>query len=409
MSLTYKDLQDEIKRRATRNQGGTQFDVSTKNAINMAYLRVCREAHWRQLRRKTTLETITTYTTGSGGGTFTNDSKSISVTGATWLTDDIQPGRRISLQGSSKTFTIETITSETEATIDIAYDGTTISGTGTYSILGQEEYSLPTQTTSRIFLWHEGFGYPYRMRYLSDQEFYNTGVDNTTEAIPTHYRMWSEQMLDKQVKAASVISLSSSDTSDTSIPITVFGEVSGLPDSEVINTNATDGTTSVSGSKSFTKVDRVIKGASTAGRITVTANSGNTTVVTLPTGDTTAGLLYRKVQLYPLPDRVMPINVFYYIDPVRLVNDNEVHVLGQDFDESIMLLATAKIKYDQNQKEGESYIKLYKDEIRNLKKINADKIDATHSLRPAGSSVRDYLVHPHLSARQYGSNFGVRV
>ena len=30
----FKDIQDEIKRRATRDQGGTQFDTGIKNVAN---------------------------------------------------------------------------------------------------------------------------------------------------------------------------------------------------------------------------------------------------------------------------------------------------------------------------------------------------------------------------------------
>ena len=121
MAFTYSDLQNEVKRRATRDQSGTDFDTAIKNIINTSLFRVCREAKWRQLRRTTYFETVTTYTEGSGGGTFTNDSKDVEIVGATFLTDNIQPGRRISLQGDSNVFTIRTITSETELTLDKVY------------------------------------------------------------------------------------------------------------------------------------------------------------------------------------------------------------------------------------------------------------------------------------------------
>ena len=32
--MTFKDLQDEVKRRATMNEGGTQFNTAIKNIIN---------------------------------------------------------------------------------------------------------------------------------------------------------------------------------------------------------------------------------------------------------------------------------------------------------------------------------------------------------------------------------------
>ena len=142
MTITFSDLQAEVARRATRDQSGTQFDTAIKNGINSSLFRVAREALWRQLRRKTTFDTIIKYNSGSGGGTFTKDSKSITVVGATFLTDNIAVGRRINLQGSSKNYTIATITGETTLTLDQNYTGTTISGSGTYSILAQEEYNM---------------------------------------------------------------------------------------------------------------------------------------------------------------------------------------------------------------------------------------------------------------------------
>ena len=192
MSLTYKDLQDEVKRRATKEQGGTQFDTAVKNIINTSLFRTSRDSLWRPLRRKGSFDTITTYTTGSGGGTFTNVSKSITMVGATFLTDDIAIGRRISLQGSNITYNIKTITGETTLTIDQDYPSTTISGTGTYSILPQEEYNVPVQSSHRLFMWHEQYGYPFRMSFITDQDFISHGLFNTTTSIPEAYRMGGE-------------------------------------------------------------------------------------------------------------------------------------------------------------------------------------------------------------------------
>ena len=66
MLYTFKDLQDEVKRRATRDQSGTTFDVAIKNIINTSLFRIGREALWRSLRRKGIVTTVTSYTTGSG-------------------------------------------------------------------------------------------------------------------------------------------------------------------------------------------------------------------------------------------------------------------------------------------------------------------------------------------------------
>ena len=302
MALTYKTIQDEVKRRATLDQSGTQFNTAVKNIINTSLFRIAREALWRPLRRRTTFDTVATYTTGSGGGTFTNASKSITMTSATFITDNIDVGRRIKFQGDSTVFTIKTITSETALTIDQNYTGTTISGTGTYSILGQEEYNLPVQTSHRVFMWHESFGHPLMLHYITDQDFFGFSVSNTSESTPIGYRMWREDMVDEQLLEASTITISSSVSGDTNIDVTIFGTVSNFPDFETITTNSSNGTTTVTGSKSFSSVERVVKAASSTGRITVTANSANATVAIIPVGDTTAGVKYSKIQLFPLPN-----------------------------------------------------------------------------------------------------------
>jgi len=409
MSFTYKDLQDEVKRRATKEEGGTQFDTATKNIINTSLFRIARDALWRPLRRKATFDTITNYTTGSGGGTFTNGSKSITMVGATFLTDDIQPGRRITLQGDGNDFTIKTITGETTLTVDINYIGTTISGTGTYNILPQEEYNVPVQASHRLFMWHEQYGYPYMMSYISDQNFYRHGLFNTTTSIPTAYRMWGEDWIIEQLKEASVVTVSSSVSGDTSIAITIFGTVAGFPDFETILTNPSDGTTTSAGSKSFTSIERVSKGATAAGRITATANSTNTTLAVIPVGDTTAGIKYSKIQLYPLPNRVFPMTIQFYKDPFRLVGDDDIHELGGDFDEAIILLSVAKINHETNKDEGSEFMRMFVDEVRSLRRNNVDKIDWFPKLGRRGGRSGIGQVVPNLLFQQVGPHFGRRV
>lgn len=406
MASTFKDLQDEVLRRSTREQGGTQFTTATKNALNFALFRVAREAKWRSLRREGRFETIATYTTGSGGGTFTASSKSITVVGATFLTDDIQIGRRIKLQGDSDRHTIETITGETTLTLTKAYGGTTISGTGTYSILGQETYNLPIQSNHRVFLWHEEYGYPLLLSYMTEQAFLGRIQDNTTESIPVYYRMWGEDMVISQPKAGSVMTVSSSSTSDTSISLTVFGTVSGYPDFEIITTDSSDGTTGSAGAKVFTKVDRIVKSASSLGRLTITSDSANNTVSVLPVGDTTSGIMYSKASIYPLPNTVFPINAYYYKIPYRMVNDGDVHELGQEFDEVLIDLAVSRIDYESNKSEGDNFEVSFRRELVSLKKTNADKIDWLPTLQRGLRSRTFPTVGSRLLYSQVGSQYG---
>lgn len=390
MAFCFSDLKTEVKRRATKNQGGTQFDSGIANVINTSMWRVAREAKWRSLRRTATFNTVAPYTTGTGAANVTASSRNFSVTGATFLTDGIRIGRYIKFDGSAKYYKIATITSETAGTLNEAWDGSTAT-TAAYSIMGQEEYVLPIQIGHSAFFWHKGYGYPMQMEYVPAQEFYRAGVLDVLQNIPLSYRMWGMDSTLEQLKAASVLTISSSTSADQSIAVTVFGTVSGYPDYEIITTNGSNGTTTVNGSKSFTSVERITKNQVTTGRITITANSANTTVGVLPVGNTTTGPNYTRVQVYPLPSRAFPINCYYYKLPYQLVNDGDVSELGEEFSEAIILLATAKLKGEQNQSEDADFFKFYQDEISSLKKTNVDKIDWAPKLKsPMESNPSSY-------------------
>lgn len=408
MALTFLDLQGEVKRRATRDQAGTEFDTETQNAINLSLLRVAREAPWRALRRAGYFTTVDSYTTGSGAASVTASSKSVTVTGATFLTDNVVIGRRIKFSGSSKYFTIRTITGETTLTLDVAFDGTT-STTNTYEILPQEVYNLPVQCNpTRFFMWHNAYGYPYQVQYVTEQDFRKFNITDTNINIPISYRIWGQDTIVEQPLQGSVMRVYSSASGDTSKSITVFGTVSGYPDYEIITTNSSNGTTATSGSKTFTSVDRVTKDSSTTGRITVDANSANTTIAVLPVGDISNTIMYSHVALYPLPNDVYDMNIQYYKDPYFLVNDGDVHELGGEFDEAIILLALTKVRYSQSiNEDGDRMIALYQDEIKSLRRTNMDKIDQLEVLkRPSQSGPNNLLAHRNLAYVQLGGMYG---
>jgi len=402
--MIFSDLQAEVKRRATRDQAGTTFDTAVKNIINTSLYRLAREAKWRVLRRDSSFDTITSYTTGTGAVTVEEDSKNVSVTGAKFLTDNVQVGRLVKFGGSSTIFTIKTITSETAFTIDMDYDGDDATDED-YEIYPQQIYNLPIQVSHRIILWHREWGYPYQLDFLTDQQFLERGYDDKTTGIPIAYRMWSIDMVKEQLKAASIIKASSSSASDTTQKVAIYGVVSGYPDFEQISLT---GTAAASGSKSFTIIEKVAKDASTTGRVTITNSAANTTIAVLPVGDTTSGIIYRKVSLYPLPNSVFPIQVYYYKDPYYLVNDYDIHDLGGDFDEAIILLSVSKIKYETSQEQGDKWYAMYKDEVANLRKTNVDKFDFFPTLNKSKDSRfarGNDLVHPYLDKRQFGAYF----
>ena len=408
MSLTFLDLQNEVKRRSIRDQAGTQFDTAVKNLINMALIRIANETPWRALRRTETLETDGPYSTGTV--TTVLDSKSWTGSGTSWLTSaNARVGRRLKITGSTsasrKLFRIATITADTTLTTDVAYDVTGAS-TLAYKILGREDYTLPAQCGRIAMIWHEGLGYPYPMKFVTDREFFDAQTDFDNSDTPTIYRMWTEDWILEQPKAASVLQLSSSSSSDISIDVMVHGIVSGYPDFEKITTNASNGTTTTNGLKSFTKVDRITKDASTVGRLTLTANSANATVAVIPTGDTQAGLQYKHIQIFPTPDETYLLNVWYYKDPARLVEDEDIHELGSDFDEVIILLATSKLQAEQSKADVTNFFALYNAELKILRRKNADKLDWLPRLQRPNTNSSNQKFTRNLTYSQIGSKFG---
>jgi hypothetical protein len=403
MAFTYGDLQAEVKRRALRNQSGTEYDEEIKNIINTSLFRTAREAAWRCLRRKTYFTTKSSYNSGTNYMTVINSSTAFSMsnTGCSFWQDKIEIGRYIKFGTDSWNYTIRALNSGTNGVIDLAYRGTTSTAT-TYEILPQAEYNLPIQVDHRAFLWHEDYGYPYRMDYIPEQSFLDGGIDLVEKNTPTHYRMWGEDTVMAQVPTATPLMIVSSSATDSTVNIMMFGKISGYPYYESVKLA---GTTTTKTAYEFESVERISKDGDTYGRITVTSSRGSYTVAVLPAGDTTATIKYSKVQLYPLPNRNFDINVYYYKDPYRLVNDDDIHELGQEFDEAIILLSVAKIKYQDSQTEADRWFGLYNDEIRNLKKTNMDKIDWLPTLQRPGRARGNNYVHPQLKRNQAGSYF----
>jgi hypothetical protein len=326
----------------------------------------------------------------------------VTVLGADFISAGVDVGRRVKLPNDSTYYTIRQVTGATSIVLDLVYPQASTSGT--YEIYPQEEYALPPQCGHRMFLWHEEYGYPFMMRFTPEQEFYFSGKDIVEKNVPEEYRMWGEDMTLRPVLTPTTFAVFSSDASDTTQTVRLFGDVSSYPDSESI---ALSGATVVTGSALFSSLERVMKDGSTNGRISITA-SGDTSIVyaVIPTGDVSSGILYKKIQIHPLPTDVFNINVQYYKEPFALVNDNDVHELGQEFDEAIILLATAKVKAETNQTEAATFYELFKEELSTLRRTNADKIDWYPTMKRPYNSRAGFVGGTMLQYRQAGGLYG---
>lgn len=412
--MKFSEKQDRVKRNVFKNQTGTAFDQAIKDYINLSRLHISREARWTMNRviLEPAFRTTGDWTTGTC--TFTNASRTISAFSSSPVTQGVEPGQRITNTtsgGSSKVFTIESVTSTT-IVVSEPYDGTT--GTfQTFKVLGKERYTLPCYLSEISFLWHEDFGQSYVLDSIGEREFFFDAYDRDSTDTPTGYYVMDPFGVDRQPNAGSVISVvsssnASSDQSSAGVKIVVEGIVSNLPDQEEITLN---GTTTATGSKSFTFIRRIWKTKTTTGRVSVTG-ADSEALVTLPANLTYPEPIYNRIGLWPIPDDDdIAVNLWGYLSPKQLVNDNDVSEWSREFDLLEILYASylGSIGEHQNDQTN-AFFNAYVYELAKLKKKNVDRVDSLPTFAKHGVSRyrmrQRSLLHPRLAYSQLGPKYG---
>jgi len=348
--------------------------------------------NWKALRRKRTFTTEGDYTTGSINAITAADT-TVNGTSTLWITNAIRIGRRIKIHDDTEGRVIATITAEGTLTLATGYGGTTsAAGSLDYTILGTEEYILPFDWGELGIFWHEAYGYPFKLEPVTDREFYSANLTLDNSTVPQLYRLWGSTGATQQPLEASVITAVSSNASDTVQTVRIEGLVSNQWDFEDIDLN---GTTSVAGSKSFTRIDRVSLWDSSAsptsnvGRITLTSNSANVTNLVIPVNFVNQAPLFYKFQLYPLPDDEYVINVDAYDRLHDLVDDNDVCPLGKEFDEAIVLWASyIGWNYNQDVNQANRIREDFRLEMRRLRNWNNKDNDRIYRFRSKDDELR---------------------
>lgn len=208
------------------------------------------------------------------------------------------------------------------------------------TVASQREYIIPTgNDIDKINnLWHEVNDSFEPIPIASHNDYYRSNLSSTETSTYPNFAVIEQKIgMLAQPESAGPLTVVSSSSADVSIATTVFGLVSGYPDSETITTNATNGTTGSVGSKSFSKVYGFIKSATTTGRITLT--SPPNTIAVIPAGKQTQEARYYSILLHPIPDSVQTIKYFYKRKQAALTNDNDFSILSDDHDNAILLLA----------------------------------------------------------------------
>ncbi|HNX03698.1 MAG TPA: hypothetical protein PLE33_08970 [Candidatus Cloacimonas sp.] len=131
-----------------------------------------------------------------------------------------------------------------------------------------------------------------------------------------------EDTIQSQPTSASVLAIVSSSASDTSQTIFIRGISGGI---EVTESVSLTGTSSANSANSYTRVKSISKSATTAGSVTITANSAAVTVATIAAEELITR--YKIFIAHYVPAEVITIALPYTIKPLPLNNDYDYPVI----------------------------------------------------------------------------------
>lgn len=225
--------------------------------------------------------------------------------------------------------------------------------------------TLAVAANQKVYALHPRFQYPFF--------FYNPDTDIYLEEIPPKGLMesqadWNDGDTDevdrfmltglskvqRQPAASSLITVTSTGGS-TAInqSVLITGVSNGVAVSETLT--ATGGPwTSLTTANSFEVVEDITKlGDNWSWPLTVTADSGATTLLTIPT--TAYGMQYRMLELLENPTSAQTILYRFYRQPRQLVNDHDIPDLPGEFDDILVyqtLLAMVGYTRATNDEQG---------------------------------------------------------
>ncbi len=186
-------------------------------------------------------------------------------------------------------------------------------------------YSIPKRVGD-LFLVRSTVS-PYIIKPKSRDEFDSRIPNPVSQGNPTVFTQFEYVGVDTQPTSASVLSISSSSAADTSQKVRIRGVVSGEEDVEEVTLV---GITAVLTTKSFSSVRAISKSGATAGRISVTSNSGAVAVVTLGPLQTVQRI--KKITAYPFPTSAATWTLSHFKLPFIPTADNDDSEIPERWD-----------------------------------------------------------------------------
>lgn len=220
---------------------------------------------------------------------------------------------------------------------------------------------------------------PTKLTQIPDDLFFEEIPNPTDTGNPRMYRLWEMDGVSTRLAAADTIDVVSSSTSDSgnsTLTVSVMGyDSNGIWQTETYQLN---GTTTVAGTKTFAAREiYVSKQTDTTGNITVTENSGSTTLVVLGPNERSAR--FRVLSLYPIPSSSITMSMEYYTYIPELENDSDTPLFHEKWHYVVRLGTLAKVyQYLTKEQEFLSTTAFYRAAVKSMvagDKANPDLIN----------------------------------
>ena len=214
---------------------------------------------------------------------------------------------------------------------------------------------------------------PIKIKQIRDEEFLRLVPNPTSTGNPTYYRLWETEGVSTRLAAndtIDIVSSSANDDGDTELSVSVSGyDTNGIWRTD---TYQLDGTTTVAGTITFVSGREIIvqKQKDTTGTITVTENSGGTTLVVV--GPDERAPKFKVISLYPIPSSAITIYLEYYTFIPELNNDSDVPILYEKWHHVVRLGTLAKLYQSLNKDQDSSTThSIYARAVRSM--VSADQ------------------------------------
>lgn len=200
------------------------------------------------------------------------------------------------------------------------------------SVANQRKYYLPIEFNKILSVLD--LTNNRELYILSEAQLESFDPDRSESGTPSHFSIFGYSWVKAQPTSASAVSIVSSSTSDTVEKVRINGKVNGVEDTEILTLN---GTTTVTGTKSFTEIFSIVKASTTVGKITATSNSGAVTLTEIAPGELHSE--YQPLDLWPLADGAFSYRVRGHRRPRKMINDQDFPDLPSSYHEAVLVSA----------------------------------------------------------------------